>query len=172
MAKTFKNSKGPLAERMMAALEAAQAEGGDIRGKQSAALLVVKGQSTGKVWEDRIIDLRVEDHPDAVKEIKRVLKVYRAYEHMNAGDLALEHNDVEGALKAYGSAEAMFPDNLEMKYWHAISLVNIGRIDDALPMLKEIFSKDNNWRLLTERLPKIELLNVDKKDLKRIMTVK
>jgi len=171
MANAFRNSQGPLAERMMAAMEAAQAEGGDIRGKQSAAIIVVKGKSSGKVWEDRIIDLRVEDHPEAVQEIKRVLKVYRAYEYMNAGDLALEHNDVEGALKAYGSAEAMFPDNLEMKYWHAISLANIGRIQESLPMFQEIFRKDNNWRLLTERLPKVELLNVDKKDLKRILSV-
>jgi uncharacterized Ntn-hydrolase superfamily protein len=172
MAKAFRNSEGPLAERMMAALQAAQAEGGDIRGKQSAALIVVKGTSSGKVWEDRIIDLRVEDHPDAVQEIERVLKVYRAYEFMNAGDLALEHNDVEGALNAYGSAEAMFPDNLEMTYWHAISLANIGRIDDAIPMLRDIFRKDNNWRTLTERLPKADLLSIDKKDMKRILSVK
>ena len=172
MAKTFKTSQGPLAERLIAALEAAQAEGGDIRGKQSAALIIVKGESTGKVWEDRTIDLRVEDHPEAAKEIKRLLKVFRAYEFMNAGDLAIEKNDVDGALKAYGSAEAMFPDNLEMKYWHAISLANIGRVDEALPMFRGIFRKDDNWRLLTQRLPKVELLNVNKKDLKRILSLK
>ena len=171
MAKAFHETEGSLAERLIAALEAAQSEGGDIRGKQSAALIIVKGKSTGKLWEDRVIDLRVEDHPEAVKEIKRLLRVYRAYEYMNAGDLAMEKNDVEGALKAYGSAEAMFPDNLEMKYWHAISLANIGRVDDALPMFTEIFKKDNNWRLLTERLPSVGLLSVDKKDLERIVSL-
>jgi len=171
MAEAFRESRGPLAERMVVALEAAQAEGGDIRGKQSAAILVVKGESTGKVWEDRIIDLRVEDHPEAMQEIKRVLKVFRAYEYMNAGDVALEKNDVQGALEAYGTAERMFPDNLEMQYWHAISLANIGMIEDALPMFKDIFVKDENWRLLTERLPGVGLLNIDKKDLERILSL-
>jgi len=96
MEKAFQESRGPLAERLVAALEAAEAEGGDIRGKQSAALLVVKGESSGKIWEDRLIDLRVEDHPEPVKEIKRLLRVYRAYEHMNAGDVAVEKGDESG----------------------------------------------------------------------------
>jgi len=169
MAKAFQASKGPLAERMVAALEAAQAEGGDIRGKQSASILVVRGESTGKLWEDRVIDLRVEDHPEAVQEIKRVLRVFRAYEYMNKGDLALEHNDVDGALENYSAAEEMFPDNLEMKYWHAVSLANIGMIQESLPIFHEVFQKDKNWRILTQRLPGVDLLNVEEKDLKEIL---
>jgi len=172
MAKTFRESKGPMAERMMAALEAAQGVGGDIRGKQSAAILVVRGKSTGKIWEDRLIDLRVEDHKEPIKEIKRVLKVYRAYEHMNKGDLAIEHNDVEGALMEYGAAEKMFPDNLEMKYWHAVSLVNAEMIDESLPIFREIFKKDENWWILTKRLPSVELLNVTDEDLQKILSQK
>jgi uncharacterized Ntn-hydrolase superfamily protein len=170
MAEAFESSKGqPLAERMIAALEAAEGQGGDIRGKQSASILIVRGESTGKIWEDRLIDLRVEDHLNAVQEIKRILKVYRAYEHMNAGDVALEENDVDGALREYGAAEAMFPENLEMKYWHAVSLVNIGRFEDALPIFKGIFKKDNNWRVLTQRLPGVGLLNVEEIELKGIL---
>ena len=172
MAKAFKKAKGPLAERMMAAMEAAQAEGGDIRGKQSAAILVVKGTSTGKIWEDRLIDLRVEDHPDAVEEIKRTLRVYRAYEHMNAGDHAIEIDDIEGALREYGAAQEMFPDNLEMKYWTAVSLANAERVDDALELFRKIFKQDDNWRELTRRLPKVGLLTVNKKDFDRICKVK
>ncbi len=171
MTKAFEESEGPLAERMIAALEAAQNAGGDIRGKQSAAILVVRGKSTGKVWEDRLIDLRVEDHPEPVKEIKRVLKVFRAYEYMNAGDLAIEKNNVQGALKAYGTAEEMFPDNLEMKYWHAVSLANVGMVDDALPLFKKIFSKDKNWHILTKRLPGVGLLKVSEKDMNRILSL-
>jgi len=170
MAKAFQESEGPLAERMVAALEAAQAEGGDIRGKQSASILVVKGESTGKLWEDRMIDLRVEDHPEAVQEIKRILSLYRAYEYMNKGDLALEHNDVDGALENYGAAEALFPDNLEMKYWHAISLANIGKIDESLPIFHEVFQKNNHWRILTERLPSVQLLNIEEMELKKILS--
>lgn len=172
MAKAFEESKGPLAERLVTALEAAQAEGGDVRGKQSAAILVVRGQSTGKVWEDRIIDLRVEDHPEAVQEIERLLRVFRAYEYMNAGDLAMEKDDVQGALEAYGTAGIMFPENLEMKYWHAISLANVGMMEEALPMFRGIFQKDKNWRILTERLPSVDLLNVDEKNLKKILSLK
>lgn len=172
MARAFEQSSGPLAERMLAALEAGQQAGGDIRGKQSAAILVVKGQSTGKVWEDRLIDLRVEDHPEPIQEIQRLLKLYRAYEYMNAGDLAIEKNDIPAALKAYSTAEAMFPDNLEMKYWHAVSLVNIGRLSESLPIFKSIFERDNNWLELTRRLPSVGLLKVSDAELHRILTVK
>lgn len=169
MSKAFESAKGPLAERMVAALEAAQNAGGDIRGQQSAAVLVVKIKSSGKSWEDKLVDLRVDDNPVPVKEIKRLLKVHRAYEFMNAGDLAIEKNDIEGALKAYGQAEQMFPENLEMKYWHAISLANVGLVDDALPIFHDVFQKDKNWKLLTKRLPEVGLLTIEKKALKRIL---
>ena len=171
MEKAFKNTRAPLAERLVAALEAAQAEGGDIRGKQSAALLVVRAKPTGNIWEDRLIDLRVEDHPEPVKEIKRLLKVYRAYEHMNAGDLAVEKGDVDGALREYGAAEEMFPENLEMKYWHAVALANAGRLAEALPIFKEVFAGDPNWKTLTPRLVPIELLNVTPEQLQTILSV-
>ena len=172
MEQAFKQSKGHLAERMIAAMEAAQDAGGDIRGKQSAAILVVKGESSGKIWEDRLIDLRVEDHPEPIQEIKRLLKVFRAYEYMNAGDLAIEKNDVDGALKAYRTAEAMFPDNLEMKFWHAVSLANIGMVKESLPIFKVIFEQDQNWLILSKRLPGVGLLNVSDEDLQRILTIK
>jgi uncharacterized Ntn-hydrolase superfamily protein len=170
MAGAYRKAEGPLAERMVAVLEAAQIEGGDIRGKQSAAILVVRGESTGKVWEDRLIDLRVEDHPDPIREIKRLLKVYRAYEYMNQGDLAMEKNDVENALRLYGTAEGMFPENLEMKFWHAVSLANINRIDEARSIFQDIFARDPNWKVLTERLPGVGLLNIEPKKLKKIIS--
>jgi len=171
MAKAFENTKGPLAERLIAALQAAQDAGGDIRGKQSAALLVVKGKSTGKLWEDRAIDLRVDDSPEPIKEITRLLKVHRAYEHMNNGDLAVEHGDMELAMKEYMTAEEMFPDNEEMKYWHAVTLVNNGSLDEALPMFKEVFEKNTNWKTLTPRLIGVGLLNVNQQQLEKILSV-
>lgn len=152
MQKAFREAKAPLAERLVAALEAAQAQGGDIRGRQSAALVVVRGKSTGKIWEDRLIDLRVEDNPHPVRELKRLLKVHRAYQHMNAGDLAMEKGDKETALREYATAEQMQPQNLEMKYWHAVALVNIGKLDDALPLFAVVFKADPNWKILTPRL--------------------
>jgi uncharacterized Ntn-hydrolase superfamily protein len=171
MAEAFEAGQGPLAERLVTALAAGQAVGGDIRGKQSAAILVVKGRATGKVWEDRLIDLRVEDHTDPVNELKRVLTLYRAYEYMNEGDRRMEANDVDGALNAYRTAEAIYPANPEMPYWHAISLANAGRVDEALPMLKAVFARDDNWRLLTGRLPGAGLLKVSPADLARILTL-
>lgn len=169
MSKAFESSDGPLAERLIAALEAAQNVGGDIRGQQSAAILVVKAEATGKLWEDRYIDLRVEDHPEPVKEIKRLLKVFRAYEHMNNGDLAVEKNDMKLAMEHYSAAMKMFPENLEMKYWTAVSLVNNGQINEALPMFRDIFSADDNWRKLTPRLIKVGMLNADDETLKKII---
>jgi len=169
MAAAYETSQGPLAERLVAALEGAQRAGGDIRGKQSAALIVVRAQSTGHSWEDRLVDLRVEDHQTPVAEIKRLLRVHRAYEHMNNGDLALEAGDVEGALDAYQTAQEMFPGNLEMRYWHAVSLANLGRVEEALPMLAEVFAQDSHWRTLTARLPSVGLLDVSEPDLARIL---
>jgi uncharacterized Ntn-hydrolase superfamily protein len=165
----FKKTKGSLAERLVASLEAAQNSGGDIRGKQSAALLVVKGKSSGKIWEDKLIDLRVEDNPNPVKEIKRLLTVHQAYQHMNAGDLAVEKGDEAGALREYGAAESMQPDNLEMKYWHAVALANMGRMEEALPIFKFIFLKDANWKTLTPRLVKPGLLKVTENEMQQIL---
>jgi uncharacterized Ntn-hydrolase superfamily protein len=172
MADAFEKSTGPLAERMIEALKAAEAAGGDIRGQQSAAILVVRGTSTGKLWEDRLIDLRVEDHPQAVKEIERVLKIHRAYKHMNQGDLAIELGDEKKALKEYSTAEKMFPNNVEMKYWHAVSLVNMGKLEDALPIFKTVFEQDPNWIELTRRIVPNGLLRVDNETLDKIIGVK
>lgn len=165
----FTKAKGSLAERMMAALEAAQSVGGDIRGKQSAAMLVVRAKSTGKVWEDRLVDLRVEDSTEPLKELRRLINVHAAYGHMNNGDLAVEKNDMTKAMEEYSSAMKMFPKNLEMKYWTAITLANKGKLDEALPMLREIFKKDKNWKTLTERLVPVGLLTLSEEDLKKIL---
>ncbi|HAY32890.1 MAG TPA: DUF1028 domain-containing protein [Ignavibacteria bacterium] len=168
MSAAFENSTGPLAERMIAALEAAEKEGGDIRGKQSACILVVRGESTGKIWEDRLIDLRVEDHSEPVEELKRLLKVFRAYEHMNNGDVAIEKNDMDLAMKEYSAAEEMFPENAEMKFWHAVTLANTGGVDASLPLFTEVFRTDNNWRILFGRLKSVGLLELSDDDIRKI----
>ncbi|MFC4262758.1 DUF1028 domain-containing protein [Ferruginibacter yonginensis] len=159
-----KNNDKPLAERVLAALQAAQQAGGDIRGKQSAAILVVAGQATAQPWNDKKIDLRVDDHITPLVELARLLKLYRAYEHMDAGDLASEKNDMPLAMKEYGTAMSMFPKNLEMQYWTAITLANNKKIKEAAAILQKIYKQDNNWRLLTQRLPKVGLLNTSADD--------
>jgi uncharacterized Ntn-hydrolase superfamily protein len=172
MAKSFESSVNlPLAERIVKTMEAAETTGGDIRGKQSAAILIVGGKVAKNKWEDKIIDLRVEDHEQPVKELSRLLKLHRAYKHMDKGDLAIEHNDMGKALKEYDSALNMFPENLEMKFWTAVSLANNQKIKEASELFKTIFKKDNNWRLLTERLPESGLLNLTKKELEDILSL-
>lgn len=172
MATAFEASAGkPLADRLMETMLAAEKAGGDIRGKQSAAILVVKAESTGNSWEDRVVDLRIDDHPEPLQEMQRLLKVHKAYQHMNAGDLAVEHGDMDKAKMEYGAAEALFPDNLEMKYWHAIALANEGSFDEAKPMFQNVFTQDPKWKTLTERITKNGLLVVDEETLQKILSL-
>lgn len=171
MAKAFESSANlPLAERVLKAMEAAQAVGGDIRGKQSAALLVVNATDTGKPWDDNHkVDLRVDDHGLPLVELARLLKVQRAYEHMNEGDLAVEKNDMKKAMEEYGAAMKMFPNNLEMQYWTAIALANSHQTLKASAMLKKIYAKDTNWLEMTKRLPKVGLLTVSEKEFQQLL---
>lgn len=171
MAKAFEdNWRLPLAERVLKALEAGQAVGGDIRGKQSAALLVVKGTSTGKPWdEDHLVDLRVDDHQVPLVELARLLKIRRAYDHMDAGDLATETNDMKKATEEYNAAMKLLPNNLEMQYWTAITMANNKSIIKASDMLHKIYQKEPNWREMTKRLPKVGLLSVSDLDLKELI---
>jgi uncharacterized Ntn-hydrolase superfamily protein len=170
MSRAFESTSGDLADRMLAAMDAAQEVGGDIRGKQSAALIVVTGKPTGKPWVDRLFDLRVDDSAEPLKELRRLVTLQRAYNHMNAGDLAVEKSDNERALKEYGAASRLVPDNAEMVYWHAVALVNMGRIDESLPLFKRVFEMDRNWVTLTPRLPKSGLLPNDPAIINRIVS--
>jgi len=166
---TTRDAGGDRAERMMAALEAAQAEGGDIRGKQSAALKVVSGDATTPAWGGRIFDLRVEDHDTPILEMRRLLSVARAYRLMNAGDDFMTIGDVENAVLAYSQAEEMMPDNHEMVFWHAVTLAGIDQVDDALPLFARAFRMWPKWRELVTRLPASGLLPDDPALMKRIL---
>ncbi len=170
MVKAFKASSGkPLAERVLAALNAAQAVGGDIRGKQSAAILVVSGKTSDQPWNDKQIDLRVDDNILPLSELDRLLRLYRAYEHMDKGDLATEKNDMKLAMEEYSTAMKLFPKNLEMQYWTAITLANNKKAKEAAVMLQKIYKQDANWRELTKRLPKVNLLTVTEMELKELV---
>ena len=174
MARAYESTAGDLTDRLMAALAAAQAEGGDIRGSQSAAILVVRGESTGRPWADKLIDLRVEDHEDPVGELARLVHLARAYNHMNAGDEALTVGDIESALREYAAAEAMVPDSLtngEMVFWHAVTLVGVGRVEESLPYFRRAFAQDANWVELVRRLPKAGQLPDDPAIIGKILAV-
>lgn len=169
MATAFESTKGDLAERMMAALEAAEKEGGDIRGKQSAAMVVVSGKPTGMSWVDRLVDIRVDDSPAPLPELRRLLGITRAYDRMNKGDEFITVGDFDSANREYGEAAKLAPGNPEILFWHAVTLVTAGQVDKSLPIFKEVFKQDENWRRLVPRLVKSDLLPNDQKIIDRIV---
>lgn len=169
MARAYQTTKGELVDRLLASLEAAEKEGGDIRGKQSAAILVVSGKSSGVWWKDRIYDLRVEDHPEPVQEMKRLVQIARAYNHMNRGDELLTENKVEAALSEYNRAMGLYSGNPEMIFWPAVTMASSGRVEESLPLFRKVFELDPNWALLLQRLPEAGQFPKDKKLLRKIL---
>ena len=153
MAEAYRSAKGELVDRFLAVLDAAEAEGGDIRGRQSAAILIVEPKSTGRPWVDTIFNLRVDDAPEPLVEIRRLVAVRRAYIHMRLADGASRRGDLDATEREFTAAERLIGDNPEMRYWHAISLLSLGKIDDGLAILREVGRRDRNWIELTLRLP-------------------
>lgn len=165
------NSHLPLPERIIATMHAAQETGGDIRGKQSAALIVVAGEKPENPWDDRLIDLRVDDHQNPIEELGRLLNTHRAYEYMSEGDTAMENKDPEAALIAYEKSEKLLPNNLEMKFWKSVAIVNSGNVKKAVPLFERIFSIDKSWQNLLKRLPEAGLLEVEPEALKYLLSL-
>lgn len=161
MAEAFEKAQGDLAERLMVALEAAQKVGGDIRGKQSAAMIVVKSNPSGKPWADRLVDLRVDDHPEPLRELRRILNLSRAYNHMNSGDAAMEKKDFRKAMKEYRAAMNLAGDNVEISFWTAFTLAKNGKVDQGLLIFKKVFASNKNWMEVLKRLPKAGLIADD-----------
>jgi uncharacterized Ntn-hydrolase superfamily protein len=169
MAVAFEKTKGDLADRMMAALEAAEAEGGDIRGKQSAAMVIVSGEPSGVEWKDTKLSLRIEDHPTPLIELKRLIRVHRAYQHANMGDHYMETEEIDKALIEYSKAAEYYPENPELPYWSAIALANVGRLEEALPVFQSVFQRNPDLKTMTPRLVKSGLLPDDKSLISKIM---
>jgi uncharacterized Ntn-hydrolase superfamily protein len=169
MARAYETAHGDLADRLLAALDAAQNEGGDIRGRQSAAILIVPGTSTGRPWADKVMDLRVEDSTLPLKELRRLVEMHRAYDRMDEGDREMALNHVDAAMAAYGDAAKRLPANVEVKYWAALTLYTAGHEKEALAYFKEVFAKNPKWVEVTRRLPAAGLLPADQVD--RIVSV-
>ena len=172
MAKAFESTDSDLAGKLMAALEAAQAEGGDIRGQQSAALLVVKGDKNTPLWKGRAFDLRIEDHASPIKELKRLLRVARGYKKMTEGDDFMTVGNIEMALAAYVEAEKILPNSHEAIFWHATTLAAIDRVEESLPLFKKAFTMHPPWRKLIPRLPHSGLLPDDQQLIAKILSIK
>jgi uncharacterized Ntn-hydrolase superfamily protein len=171
MADAYRNSTGDLAERMLAALEAAQAEGGDIRGRQSAAMIIVREKSTGTDYRDRLIDLRVEDHPNPLVELRRLVTLNRAYLLMNEGDEKMVQRDTKAAMEAYGTAMTLAPEVNEIKFWAALTMFSEGVEVESLKIFEEVFAKEPLWIEVAKRLPAAGLLANDAGQLDKILAV-
>jgi len=171
MVAAYQADEGDLAARLMAALEAAEGEGGDIRGKQSAAMLVVSADRSLPPWGGRIIDLRVEDQAEPLVELKRLLLMARAYNYMNEGDEHMTVGAVDEAVKAYAAAEALVPDSHEMIFWHAATLAGAGQVDESLPIFAQAFAMWPRWREIIPRLAAVGLLPDDAAIIARILAI-
>ncbi|MCU0248710.1 MAG: DUF1028 domain-containing protein [Vicinamibacterales bacterium] len=174
MAAAFEKTRGDLAERMLAALEAAQAAGGDIRGTQSAAMLIVRAKSSRRPWAgaDRVFDLRVEDHPEPIPELRRLIRLQRAYAHANRGDELVSEKKIDEALKEYTAAGELAPEILELPFWQAVTLVVVGREAEAAPIFRRVFAKEPAWADLVPRLPAAGQLPDDPALISRIVALR
>ena len=168
MSQAFEAAQGDLVDRLMAALDAAQKAGGDIRGKQSAAILVVKGQSSGKPWADKVVDLRVEDSLEPLKELRRLIKLRRAYNLEDAGDNFIAAKKPVEALKAYEEASKLAPDVVELQFWAAVSMYTNDRKEEALKLFRVVFARESQWVDLIPRLAKAGLFPDDPKQIEEV----
>ena len=158
MLEAYQSAHGSLAARLMAALEAGEAAGGDIRGRQSAALLVVSASSSSQPWRDRLVDLRVDDGPEPVGELRRLLNVHESYRHMEAAEEREVSGDLDGALTEYEAARELMQGNDEAAFWSALLLADAGRVDEARALFEPIAAREPGWAELLRRLPAAGLL--------------
>jgi len=169
MAAAYRQATGDFAGRMIAALEAGQAAGGDIRGQQSAAILIVAAGSTGRPWIDTQMELRVEDHPTPIQELKRLVQIHRAYQLMNLGDEYMGKEETAKALEAYAGAAKMAPEMDEISFWHAVTLADTGQLEQALPIFKKLFAENPDWARLLQRLPAAGMIHAEHHTIQRIL---
>lgn len=162
MAHAYEHDDGPLADRMMAALKAAQAESGDIRGMQSASLAVVPNNQTVPSWR-RALDLRVDEHDSPLAELERLLRFTKAQRIDDEGGRLLESGDIDGALERWRAARTLAPELEELGYWQAVTLADRhpARLADAVTILSEALAgetRPDRWHDLTQRLVTCGLL--------------
>jgi len=169
MVQAFESTTGDLAERMLAALDAAEAEGGDLRGRQSAAMLVVSGEPTGDPWTDRIVDLDVADHENPLIELRRLYRISQAYRHAQRGDEYMEKNEMDSALQEYSAATKLYPENPELPFWTAVTLAQTGELEKALLIFNDVFSRNGNLRELVPRIVQAGFLTVEQNVLQEIL---
>jgi len=140
----------PFVERLLRAMEAAEAEGGDVRGRQSAAIMIVSADLQQAAWRGRLMDMRIEDHPDPVPELRRIVTMQLAYNLLDD-----EGEAARGGLPAaerYAEARTMAPEAYELAFWRGVELATGGDVDGGRRELQIAFAADRRWRTTLEHL--------------------
>ncbi len=163
MKAAYEHAQGDLAERLVQALEAAEKAGGDIRGRQSAAIVVVKPQGSGKPWNDYLVNLRVEDNPKPLVELRRLLRLRRAYDLEDQGDAFTSDKKPAEAARAYAGAMRLAPDVVELRFWAAVTMYTNGQVEQARREFRAVFARETRWADLVPRLAKVGLFPDDPK---------
>lgn len=170
MAEAFEASSGLLAYRLLAALDAAEAQGGDIRGRQAAGIVVVRAEATGRPWADVVIRTRVDDHETPLAELRRLVDLKFAYDRMDRAEELELSGDLEGALNEQRTALAAYPENAEFAFWSAISMATQGRTDEARRTMAVALAAHPGWEELLRRLASDGFLEVSGEDLAELLS--
>jgi uncharacterized Ntn-hydrolase superfamily protein len=150
MLEAFRATEGALTDRLLAALDAAELAGGDLRGRQSAAILVVPAE--GESWET-VVSLRVEDDPEPLDELRRLVGVHRAYELAGRADELVNQGRHDEAAVLYRRAGSVAPDNHELRFWSGLGAAQSGDLEAAVAEVRAAIAAHPPWRELLERLP-------------------
>lgn len=158
-----------LAHRLLDALDAAEAEGGDVRGRQAAGILVVRAHPSERPWEEVVVHLRVDDHPEPLPELRRLVDLKFAYDRLDEAERLELAGDAAGALDEQRAALATFPDNPEIAFWTAVSLADNGHVDEACRTVQVAFRANPGWEELLRRLVRDGFLEVPAAALERLL---
>jgi len=169
MLASYGASSGDLAERLLAALDAAEAEGGDIRGRQSSSILVVAGTASGRPWADRLVDLRVEDHPEPLHELRRLVQLQRAYRRADLAEERAAEGEVDTASRHIAESLRLAPGNAELVFWAAIAAAAEGRLEEARSLLARAVATEPRWRELARRLPATGLYRLSDESIEALL---
>jgi uncharacterized Ntn-hydrolase superfamily protein len=150
MLRAFEATGGSLVVRLLAALDAAESEGGDVRGRQSAALLVVPAE--GEWWETKL-SLRVDDHPEPLVELKRLVALQEAYELAGRADALVNEGEHDAAARLYAQASELAPDSHELLFWAGLGAAQSGQLDAAVARVRRAIAMQPGWARLLVRLP-------------------
>ena len=169
MAVAFRRSKGPLAHRLMAVLEAAEEAGGDIRGKQSAAMLIVNVRPSGRPWMDRVLELRVEDNPEPLKELRRLIRIREAFTKEDIAEDLLAQGKLAKARQLFEEASKQAPEIDEITFWRAVSLLGDNRVEEAVPLFKSAFDVNKDWRSVLRSLSRTSAFSLTPEQVQRAL---